>query len=61
MDRIEECVCCHEIPEVIKNIEVFEVDNPVFEAVGLNHRVLQVVWWHGHRGSRMQKKWTCGL
>ena len=27
MDRTEECVCCHEVPEVMnKNEEVFETD-----------------------------------
>ena len=58
MDQIEECVCCHEIPEVVnKNIEVFEVDkpdamptcitnNPAFEAVCLNPWVLQVAWFY---------------
>ena len=58
MDRSEECVCCNEIVEVInKNIEVFEVDkldahptcitdNPAFEAVCLNHWVLQTAWFH---------------
>ena len=58
MDRAEECVCCHEIPQVVnKNMEVFETDklvtkpdcitdNPGFEAVCLNHWVLQVAWFH---------------
>ena len=27
MDRAEECVCCHEIPQVVnKNMDVFETD-----------------------------------
>ena len=48
MNRIEESVCCHEIPEVVnKNEKVFEKDklnekpqciteNPAFGAVCLN-------------------------
>ena len=58
MDRTEECVCCHEVPEVMnKNEEVFETDklkekpscitdNPAFKAVCLNPWVLQVAWYH---------------
>ena len=58
MDRTEEYVCCHEVPEVMnKNEEVFETDklkekpscitdNPAFKAVCLNPWVLQVAWYH---------------
>ena len=57
MDRTEECVCCHEVPEVMdKNNEVFEkgklkqkpnciTDNPAFKAVCLNPWVLQAAWY----------------
>jgi hypothetical protein len=54
MDRVEECVCCHEIPEVMnKNEEVFETDkleeklncitdNPGFAGGCLNRWALQI-------------------
>ena len=57
MDCTEECVCCHEVAEVInKNNEVFETDklrskpncindNPTFASVCLNQWVLQVAWY----------------
>ena len=69
MDRAEECVCCHEIPQVVnKNMEVFETDklvtkpdcitdNPGFEAVCLNHWVLQVAWFHYKQGNNNMSVW----
>lgn len=58
MDRVEECVCCHEIPEIMKkNEEVFETeklkekpncitDNPGFAGGCLNRWALQIAWYH---------------
>ena len=57
MDREMECVCCHEIPEVMnKNDEVSEQEQPSvpyscitnnlgFHAVCLNRWVLQTAWF----------------
>ncbi len=54
MDEAKECVCCHEIPEIVnKNNAVYEEDklkekpnciteSPPFETVCLNHWVLRV-------------------
>ena len=55
MDREEECLCCQEVSAcVAKNEEVaqfekiptpaFITDNPGFQAVCLNHWVLQTAW-----------------
>lgn len=57
MDRSEECICCHEVNEIInKNLEVTEVeglgkqpncitDNPAFATTCLNRWVLQIAWY----------------
>lgn len=54
MDREEECVCCQEVSDCVSKNEVAQVeqipitgcitDNPGFQAVCLNHWVLQAAW-----------------
>ena len=57
MDRDVECVCCHEVPQIMsKNQQVFEkencidpitciTNNPGFKTVCLNRLVLEAAWF----------------